>query len=62
MRIYPTQRGIEAEASITAEMQRFHAACSESLTPEQHTQLIGLLQKLEDTVVAYQEGINSQKE
>lgn len=60
MRIYPTQQGIEAEHNITAEMDRFHAACIESLTPEQHEQLSGLLQKLEDAVVAYQQGLNNQ--
>ena len=62
MRIYPTQQGIEAESNIKAEMERFHEACIEALSPEQHEQLTELLQKLENAVVAYQQSLNNQKE
>lgn len=62
MRIYPTEKGITAETAVTAEMTRFHDACDESLTPEQHQQLRALLQKLEDAVVNYQQRLIDQKE
>jgi len=58
MRIYPTEKGIEAETSIGLEIERFHKACTDSLTSEQHHQLSDLLQKLEDAIIEYQEGLN----
>ena len=58
MRIYPTEKGIEAENNIGQEIARFHKACTDSLTLEQHRQLSELLQKLEDTIVEYQEELN----
>ncbi len=58
MRIYPTEKGIEAENNIGKEIERFHRACIESLTLEQHQQLSDLLQKLEDAVMGYQETLN----
>ena len=57
MRIYPTEKGINAVNNITVEIQRFHEACAKSLTDEQR-QLLELLQKLENTVVDYLQGLN----
>ena len=58
MRIYPTEKGINAVNNITVELQRFHEACAKSLTDEQRQQLLELLQKLENTVVDYLQGLN----
>ncbi len=58
MRIYPTEKGINAVNNITVEIQRFHEACAKSLTDEQRQQLLELLQKLENTVVDYLQGLN----
>lgn len=58
MRIFPTQKGIEAETNITSEIDRFHQACIESLDSEQRQQLSELLQKLEDAIIGYQEKLN----
>ena len=58
MRIYPTEKGINAVNNITVEIQRFHEACEKSLTDEQRQQLLELLQKLENTVVDYLQGLN----
>lgn len=58
MRIYPTEKGIEAENNISREIELFHQACLQSLTPEQHGQMTDLLQKLEDAIVGYQETLN----
>lgn len=62
MRIYPTEKGIEVETNITDEMERFHAACAEILTTEQRSQLIDLLQHIENSVIDYQQRLNRQKE
>ncbi len=57
MRIYPTQKGIDAEAYITGEMKRFHEACSKALTEDESLRMRHLLQKLEDAVLQYQQTI-----